>query len=275
MAWHPLSTATTSTVTRRRILLVLIVRRAGTIPVPATAPILRARHPAQEYFPKTIPGELGGVKPLSPSFSSAVLNLRLGPSLVFERKKEVSGESARAGLEPSELLGQAVGYEGLAGRDSVDAAYLLNGLFQKLLRTVGPESRQYVERSRYRVCLCKVRDSLEFPQNRVEAASNLQESERECTLPVWSVGAVDDALEGYGRLSICDAWNAPDLLHRGEGLRRLVGSKLDHKIESSRYRCCGFDVGKALDLGNCACTFSFAFGEYVACLVISCHFFLP
>src|SRR5439155_4455978 len=80
------------------------------------------------------------------------------------RKKEVSGESAGLGLE---LFGKAVGHEGLAGRDSVDAAYLLNGLFQKILRAVRPESRQYVERSRYDMCLCKVRDSLELPQNRV------------------------------------------------------------------------------------------------------------
>ena len=42
-------------------------------------------------------------------------------------KKEVSGESVGLGLE---LFGWAVGYEGLAGCDSVDAAYLLNGLFQ-------------------------------------------------------------------------------------------------------------------------------------------------
>src|SRR3989454_11914206 len=76
-----------------------------------------------------------------------------------------------------ESFGWAVGYEGLAGRDSVDAAYLLNGLFQKLLRAVCPESRKYVERSRYYVCLCKVRDGPQFTQNRIEAASNLQESE--------------------------------------------------------------------------------------------------
>src|SRR2546427_7129690 len=100
---------------------------------------------------------------------------RQGFSLVLvERKKEVSGESAGVGLES---FGWAVGYEGLAGCDSVDAAYFLNGLFQKLLRAVGPESRQYVERSRYYVCLCKVRDSLEFSQNRVEAAFDFQESE--------------------------------------------------------------------------------------------------
>src|SRR5437763_2751192 len=91
------------------------------------------------------------------------------------RKKEVSGVFDALGLEPSELFGQVVGYEGLAGCDSVDAAYFLNGLFQKLLRAVGPEGRQYVERSRYDMCLCKVRDSLEFPQNCFEAASNLQE----------------------------------------------------------------------------------------------------
>jgi len=53
---------------------------------------------------------------------------RLWSSLVLvERKKEVSGESAALGLES---FGWAVGYEGLAGCDSVDAAYLLNGLFQ-------------------------------------------------------------------------------------------------------------------------------------------------
>ena len=112
-----------------------------------------------------------------------------------ERKEEVSGVSAGLGLESSEFFGQVVGYEGLAGCDSVDAAYFLNGLFQKLLRAVGPESRQYVERSRYYVCLCKVRDSLEFPQNRVEAASNLQESECQRAVVVSSVGAVDNAFE--------------------------------------------------------------------------------
>src|SRR5207244_2943290 len=63
-------------------------------------------------------------------------------SLVFVgRKKEVSGVFDALGLEPSELFGQVVGYEGLAGCDSVDAAYLLNGLFQKLLGAVGPECR--------------------------------------------------------------------------------------------------------------------------------------
>jgi hypothetical protein len=55
-----------------------------------------------------------------------VRSLRL---VVDRRKKEVSGGSAGPGLEPSELFGQVVGYEGLAGCDSVDAAYLLNGLF--------------------------------------------------------------------------------------------------------------------------------------------------
>src|SRR5467141_3212158 len=64
------------------------------------------------------------------------------------------------------------------------------------------------------------------------------------------VGAVDDALEGYGCLSVCDAWHVPDLLHGGESLRRLVGSQLDHKIESSRYGRAGFDVGNVLYLGN-------------------------
>src|SRR5439155_4284584 len=93
-------------------------------------------------------------------------------------KKDVSGESAGSDLEPFGSSGQAVGYEGLAGCDSVDAAYLLNGLFQKRLRAVGPESRKYVERSRYDVCLCKVRDGPQFTQNGIEAASNLQESER-------------------------------------------------------------------------------------------------
>src|SRR3989454_8371727 len=86
-----------------------------------------------------------------------------------------------------ELFGKAVGYEGLAGCDSVDAAYLLNGLFQKLLRAVSPESRQYVERSRYHMCLCKVRDRLQFPQDRIEAASDLQESECQWTLAVCAV----------------------------------------------------------------------------------------
>src|SRR2546426_8206778 len=76
-----------------------------------------------------------------------------------------------------ESFGQVVGYEGLAGCDSVDAAYLLNGLFQKLLRAVGPKGCQYVERSRYDVCLCKVRNGLKFPQNRIEAAFDFQESE--------------------------------------------------------------------------------------------------
>ena len=45
-----------------------------------------------------------------------------------------------------ELFGKAVGYEGLAGGDSVDAAYLFNGLFQKILRGVGPETRYKPER---------------------------------------------------------------------------------------------------------------------------------
>src|SRR3989442_14883710 len=84
-------------------------------------------------------------------------------------KKRFLESSLGAGLEPSELFGQVVGYEGLAGCDSVDAAYFFNGLFQKLLGAVGPEGRQYVERSRYDVCLCKVRDGLQFPQNRIEA----------------------------------------------------------------------------------------------------------
>src|SRR6267143_6531107 len=92
-------------------------------------------------------------------------------------------------------------------------------------------------------------------------------------LAVCSVGTVDDALEGVGCLSICDTWNAPDLLHGGKGLGWLVGSQLDNKVESSCNRRSGFDVGNALDLGNNVCTFSFAFGEYVACLIVSCHFF--
>ena len=50
-----------------------------------------------------------------------------------ERKEEVSGVSAGLGLESSEFFGQVVGYEGLAGCDSVDAAYFLNGFFQKIL----------------------------------------------------------------------------------------------------------------------------------------------
>ncbi len=61
----------------------------------------------------------------------------------------------------------------------------------------------------------------------------------------------------------------------GKGLGWLVGSQLDNKVESSRNRRSGFDVGNALNLGNNVCTFSFAFGEYVACLIVSCHFFLP
>src|SRR5207249_396393 len=174
-----------------------------------------------------------------------------------------------------ESFGWAVGYEGLAGCDSVDAAYLLNGLFQKLLRAVGPEGCEYVERSRYDVCLCKVRDGLEFPQNRVEAASDLQESECQRAVAVSSVGAVDNALERDCCLSVCDAWDAPDLLHGGEGLCRLVGSQLDHKIEPARYGRAGFDVGNVLYLGNGVCPFSFAFGEYVPCPIVSCHFFLP
>jgi hypothetical protein len=28
-----------------------------------------------------------------------------------------------------------------------------------------------------------------------------------------------------------------------------------------------------LNLGNDVCAFSFAFGEYVPCLIVSCHFF--
>src|SRR5947199_4407132 len=76
-----------------------------------------------------------------------------------------------------ESFGWAVGYEGLAGCDSVDAAYLLNGPFQKILGTVGSECCQYVERSRYDVCLCKVRAGLEFLQNRAGAAFDFQVSE--------------------------------------------------------------------------------------------------
>src|SRR5690348_4795096 len=110
--------------------------------------------------------------------------------MLVRKKGDFSGESACGGLEPSELFGQVVRYEGLAGGDSVDVAYLLNGLFQKFLRAVGPESRQYVERARYYVCLCKVRDSLEFAQNRVEAASDLQEGEGQCALAVCRVGIV-------------------------------------------------------------------------------------
>src|SRR5439155_18417269 len=140
----------------------------------------------------------------------------------------------------------------------------LNGLFQKLLGAVCPESRKYVERSRYDVCLCKVRNGLEFPQNRIEAAFDFQESECYGALAVCLVGAVDDALEPDGCLSVRDAWDVPDLLHGGEGLGRLVGSQLDHQVESSRYRRGRFDVRNVLDLGNCVCTFSFAFGEYVA-----------
>ena len=87
------------------------------------------------------------------------------------------------------------------------------------------------------------------------------------------VGAVDNALEGDGCLSVRDARDVPDLLHGGEGLGRLVGSQLDHQVESSCYRCGGLDVGNVLDLGNCVCTLSFAFGEYVACLFVSRHFF--
>src|SRR5206468_12055873 len=93
-------------------------------------------------------------------------------------------------------------------------------------------------------------------------------------LDVCFVGAVSDAIEGDGCLSVCDAGNAPDLLHRGESLRRLVGSQLDHEIESARYGGAGFDVGNVLYLGNGVCTFSFAFGKYVACLITVRHVFL-
>ena len=125
------------------------------------------------------------------------------------------------------------------------------------------------------MCLCKVRDGLKFSQNRIETASDLQESECQWALAVCSVGAVDDALEGDGCLSVCDAGNVPDLLHGGESLRRLVGSQLDHQVESSCYGCAGFDIGNALDLGNSARTLSFAFGKYVAGLITFRHFFLP
>src|SRR3989475_13116002 len=125
------------------------------------------------------------------------------------------------------------------------------------------------------MCLCKVRDCLEFSQNRIKAAFDLQESECQWALAVRVVGAVDDAFEGYGCLSVCDAWNAPDLLHGGEGLGWLVGSQLDHEIEPARYGGAGFDIGNVLYLGNGVCTFSFAFGEYVACLITFRHFFLP
>src|SRR5437867_13262713 len=76
-----------------------------------------------------------------------------------------------------ELFGWAVGYEGLTGCDSVDAAYLLNGFFQEFLVAVGPESCQYIERSRYDVCLCKAGDCLQFPQDRTERTSTLPEAE--------------------------------------------------------------------------------------------------
>src|SRR5207245_2726374 len=79
---------------------------------------------------------------------------------------------------------------------------------------------------------------------------------------------VDNALKGDGCLSVRNAWNVPDLLHRGEGLGRLVGSQPDHKVESSSYRCGGFYVGNALTLGYRACTFYFAFSECVSCLCV-------
>ena len=74
-------------------------------------------------------------------------------------------------------------------------------------------------------------------------------------------------------MSIRDARNVPDLLHGDVGLAWLVGSQLDNQVKSSRYRCGGFDIGNALDLGNDVCTLSFAVGEYVAGLSIFRHFF--
>src|SRR2546422_8082786 len=97
--------------------------------------------------------------------------------VLVERKKGVSGRSAGPALDPFGSFRWAVGYEGLTGCDSVDAAYLLNGLFQEFLVAVGPESCQYIERSRYDVCVCTVGDCLQFPQDRIECTFDLQEGE--------------------------------------------------------------------------------------------------
>src|SRR6266567_2365460 len=131
------------------------------------------------------------------------------------------------GLVPSGScgpFGRAVRYEGLAGCDSVDAAYLLNGLFQEFLLAVGPEGRQNVERSRYDVCLCKVGDGLQLLQDSRESSSNLQQCEGQWAVAVGFVGAVGDALEGDGCLGVRDAREASDLFHGAVGLARLVGA---------------------------------------------------
>src|SRR2546422_4135643 len=104
--------------------------------------------------------------------------------VLVERKKGVSGGSAGPALDPFGSFRWVVGYEGLTGCDSVDAAYLLNGLFQEFLVAVGSESCQYVERSRYDVCLCKVGDGLQFAQDCIECTSNLQEGEGKWALIV-------------------------------------------------------------------------------------------
>src|SRR5438445_9747177 len=98
-------------------------------------------------------------------------------SQVLVERKGGAGGSAGPGLDPFGSFRWVVGYEGLTGCDSVDAAYLLNGFFQEFLVAVGSESCEYVERSRYDVCLCKVGDGLQFAQDCIECTFDLQEGE--------------------------------------------------------------------------------------------------
>src|SRR5213593_5208729 len=118
-----------------------------------------------------------GILTIVPTISRPEREVSDSSRVLVERKKGVSGGSAGPALDPFGSFRWVVGYEGLTGCDSVDAAYLLNGFFQEFLVAVGPESCQYIERSRYDVCLCKVGDCLQFPQDRIECTSNLQEGE--------------------------------------------------------------------------------------------------
>src|SRR2546425_2299594 len=118
-----------------------------------------------------------GILTIVTTISRPELEVSNSSLVLVERKKGFSGGSAGPDLDPFGSFRWVVGYEGLTGCDSVDAAYLLNGLFQEFLVAVGPESCQYVERSRYDVCLCKVGDGLQFPQDRIEGAFNLQQGE--------------------------------------------------------------------------------------------------
>src|SRR2546427_12724244 len=68
------------------------------------------------------------------SLGRQAMDNRPWSSLVLvERKRRFPEGPLVSGLEPSELFGQVVGNEGLAGRNPVDTTYFLNGLFQKIL----------------------------------------------------------------------------------------------------------------------------------------------